>query len=60
VDPEFASVQAGVSAPAYAAAHATAHFDDESDAQSSRDDPPLERCKRELDAVLASLDPETS
>lgn len=31
-------------------------LDGESDVVSSLDDPPLETCMRELDAVLASLD----
>ena len=38
------------------AANSIVPLADESDAASSFDDPPLETCKRELEAVLASLD----
>jgi len=58
VDPEFASAQVGASAPVCPPC-STAAFD-ASDASSSPGDPPLETCMRELDAVLASLDSETS
>ncbi len=56
MDPEFASVQVGASTPPYPCpADSKAEFD-ESDAPPSLDDPLLETCKRELEAVLASLD----
>jgi hypothetical protein len=60
VDHEFAAVQVGPSPPdCPGPPHSKAGFD-ESDIPMSLDDPLLETCKRELEAVLASLGPETS
>ena len=60
MDPESGLIQVGASAPTYAPPHSNIDFDDESDAPPLPDGPPLETCRRELEAVLASLGPETS
>jgi hypothetical protein len=50
-----ASTQAAASAQTCPPFPGTAMFDEQSEAPPSLDDPTLEICKRELEAVLASL-----
>jgi len=49
-------LQVAASAPTCSPTPSTITFDEADHAERSLDDPPLEACKRELDAVLASLD----
>lgn len=61
MEPEFASIQISAAAPVYPATppDLQAGFET-SDSSSTHDDPALETCKRELEAVLAALGPESS
>lgn len=50
------SLQVAANAQTRPPASSIEWLEDETDARPSFDGPPLETCKRELDAVLASLD----
>ncbi|HEY2591363.1 MAG TPA: hypothetical protein VGI35_07205 [Steroidobacteraceae bacterium] len=61
MDSELASIQVGAGAPIYLRPPPVLSAEiDAADAPPSDDDPALETCKRELEAVLASLGPESS